>query len=726
MAIHTKLFQDHVNAVEFARPEEISQIDLLAQLGVSIETLKSLELPPAPTKENIVVNSEGDLTNLILRGAGPHERRERIQESLQALVKSASDSNANKARIHRMHYSFLPDISQLAEQDINRISLRSFIDSEIGRNAFKRWVKAALEQHPDNPKAYQEKLEQGMAQTLSNQFEAYLDGELPVVQGQAPELSEKEALLLAREYCRAWIAQSGKKSLATIHNPDVQLLQVMINGIRHNRWELPPIEGILTHEYWQQAINNDFKTSGNDQSDHNDLRDRCSLSKVLLAYARATKWANSETQRNINVHYLNSGSESQDEFSISDLTKPGENSIAVIDGTDGPVIAFKHRDSMGDYLAVSRPDSTHQVVCTSSMNGSPEKVMEALCESAAQLPPYLPGRRISEALEQIKLDWLSAPLNNSEALKNSLKAAQEKLKSVAMSVSAPGVGGDYDKLHRQEIAKLSCLLSASTSFYHDPLTFSPGRQIGTIATSSPPEAELSIHDNGDGTCDVAFLKVSNGSKDKDPMNGHQVVSQNKNIDNSNAYSEAVRLAKDSGIRSFGESYIGKPGLMVFAPDSSGKTVCVGNWLSESERSSLTQHSAYKMLFDPKHNLMSGVPGRTPEAMYELRESIIGALHGDTATSEELGDYIDEFEFSGDLIISDDYALGDSPACINLPNFLLEFAEEKEIKVMLAQNIALAGLPEPEAATRINTILAADWAEAAEKTRAILCQGNTLN
>lgn len=143
MAIYTKLFKDHVNAVEFVRPEEIPQIDLLAQLGVSIETLKSLELPPAPTKESIVVNSEDDLTNLILRGAGPHERRERIQESLQALVKSASDSNANKARIHRMHYSLLPDISQLAEQDINRISLRSFIDSDIGRNAFKRWVKAS-------------------------------------------------------------------------------------------------------------------------------------------------------------------------------------------------------------------------------------------------------------------------------------------------------------------------------------------------------------------------------------------------------------------------------------------------------------------------------------------------------------------------------------------------------------------------------------------------------
>lgn len=46
--------------------------------------------------------------------------------------------------------------------------------------------------------------------------------------------------------------------------------------------------------------------------------------------------------------------------------------------------------------------------------------------------------------------------------------------------------------------------------------------------------------------------------------------------------------------------------------------------------------------------------------------------------------------------------------------------------MLAQNIALAGLPEPEAATRINAILTADWAEAAEQARATMGNTNSLS
>lgn len=93
-------------------------------------------------------------------------------------------------------------------------------------------------------------------------FAEWLDQELPRAdRGDGVQLNEYATQLLFRDYYRRtqpeFIDGDAAKDKA-VEDGIVQVLGVLAYGVKHCRWELPAVEGILTADYWRPLVADQF------------------------------------------------------------------------------------------------------------------------------------------------------------------------------------------------------------------------------------------------------------------------------------------------------------------------------------------------------------------------------------------------------------------------------------------------------------------------------------
>ena len=93
-------------------------------------------------------------------------------------------------------------------------------------------------------------------------FAEWLDQELPRADtGDGVQLNEYSTQLLFRDYYRRTHGEFIDGDVAkdkAIENSIEQVLGVLAFGVKHCRWELPAVEGILTVDYWKPLVADQF------------------------------------------------------------------------------------------------------------------------------------------------------------------------------------------------------------------------------------------------------------------------------------------------------------------------------------------------------------------------------------------------------------------------------------------------------------------------------------
>lgn len=701
MTVNVKNLQDHVRRVMETHVSEIDQVTLLAQIGISQEIIRGLNLPVPPATAEIAIRTADDLENRLLQLDEPWETRYRLTRQLDRLLAHAIKHPGGIKRCHRLHSSLMDDVRRTALADTHQLSVVGFMDSKYGRDALKRWGKAAREAHPDDLDSFHAMVSKGLDEARIVQFETYIDSQFPPHSEAPPTLSEADAITLAREYCMLWMAQNGKDSLSTISDPETRILQVMINGMRENRWELPLVEGILTPDYWQGAINNGLKVDLPDRQ--YILREQCPLQTVLDAYQQQTLAGGLGANRgDVVVHYLDDHNGQQFEFCPTELIGGAGNHIAVMRGVTGPEIVYRLHPDVDNFLVVTAPNRTIGVMDAAPYVRDPEALKDAISRIAKNLPYKAKPDQLANEIVLLQEDLVNAGTTADTSGVNRLIELQGRIIEAAKCTRP-------NQPQALELAKLALVASGGDNFESKQLQFAVDPNLGNLIQENGPHAELILSQNSDGSLDVMIAKATaQGASSK-----ADILAARKGIFQAELTPTVSELMNTLGLGSIGKRTTGVPGMSVVAPTAAGKMVRVGHWLDAPERAELSQRSAVEILAHAQKTQGDRFRTGNPDQIIRIKEGLVGALHGSHTHPEELNDIYDELDFSGDLIMPAEAGDKGEHKAIHLNPYVFTCLNDQEIRAAVNLKVLQAGLSNKATKEIVNTVNTADWTESAE-------------
>lgn len=105
---------------------------------------------------------------------------------------------------------------------------------------------AACEHHAQYLATYGTYRDAAFDKWLHGNFSRWLEAEYPALQGgAAPVLSETDCIDLLDQYRELW----ELRDIARAEYPELAV-RILAEGERHEAWQLPVVEGLLTRDYW--------------------------------------------------------------------------------------------------------------------------------------------------------------------------------------------------------------------------------------------------------------------------------------------------------------------------------------------------------------------------------------------------------------------------------------------------------------------------------------------
>lgn len=371
------------------------------------------------------------------------------------------------------------------------------------------------------------------------------------------------------------------------------------------------------------------------------------------------------------------------------------------------VAAMTDSGPLPGHVIMVRPDSSPLVVDLSraGVNTSPEAIYGHLRHSLRYMNTATSHRELMEDMDHLGKSLREIPTDNEIAVTYGRQAMQIRLSQIAAKVGVPTAETKREdhKVQRRLMELAHCLGMEQT-----PLTLSMPSERGNFTPDSQPPVKLDIR------CDAQTQKYHYTLTDADGVERSRGSGQ-----------ETYRHAYQAGLQSAREFHStghNLPTLAVRQPEytdsASGYQVIgltgdmgemsgahkIGHWMSDTSRASLTRELTPEQIVGSPHwqrTTEKLYGGGRPEGDREAIESFFSkTLNPDTAAH-------------ADSLSADDLLLaGTDDSKVRLPDYVLRYSSDEDIRMMVEMQVQLSTLPANEKASILGHLKAnpnsEDW------------------
>ncbi len=754
MPVNQKDVQEHMELLRSLDPRELNhrQVSSLISKSIALMTEVALEHddPVVSFKGMSAQNLGKTLRAASDAGLTPRQARQALIRKLEAMSEQVhgtlygprNELPAYDQGIldsgHRTHQSLVNRMEAIAAQDIEPVRLTLWKDTKAGRASKANAVQVAMKQHGTKMnEAVRKELAKTEGRAFLDQYWNYLDSQFPRSQSDEERitLTNRETFLMARQLFDAMRAQNPDKDLEdlALHN---HLVAALADGQRSLRYDLPAEEGILTPDFWEEAIQNDFT--------HKELLPAETLAKIrvdlqdkLPAHEAILHYLKGFTQGQIKGHEVDPVVRYLDQFdatndnaaTLMSVGRGHENRICVVpDEEDNPIIVSCLDKRLPDHLMIAAPGKKGLIAYlpdtqSGDLQTRAQERLNGLRQIARSLEPNLNPDQVAQEIKDLHARWRRMlekdRISSPESLQYKLDELQKDIQETAKMVVAPGCLEDekHREAHQENRRALVRLafLADEHNFVYQPLSMRAGKFEGTRAKSDTPGVVISGTEYTSDGLTTYYLDPL----DKDGLppvecpapntRVYELVSPEKR-EQALAYA-ATSLSPQT--RDIGRRHDRlNTGFETFTATDKGELVPTGHWIGDAERHLLLNRSSMHMTYSPDalkatltHNLdpklaalvnskslgpavFDRSEARDAREMQKLKDAMVFLIHGESITPEETLWACEIAEYDGDYMLKIDMEDLVGAPKIKIHDFVFQECTIEDIRRHAIQKILL--------------------------------------
>lgn len=754
MPVNQKDFQEHIDLLRNLDPRELNHRQVSSLISKSITFMTDVALehdkPVVAFKGMNAGNLAATLKAASNAGPTPRQMRqalirklETMSEPVQATLHSprhelpAYDQGILDSA-HRTHQNLIERMEAVVTKDVDPIRITLWKDTQEGRASKANIVQASMQQHGTK---LNEEIRKEIAKKEGREFLdhywRYLDGQFPDNQpdGERPTLTNRETFAMARQLYDAMHAQNSGNDLRHLALPG-HLATVLADGQNNLRYNLPAVEGILTPEFWKEAIKNDFTHKELLPAEvltktQTDLQDKLPAHEAVLHYLKGF------TQGQIKGHevdpvvrYLDEINELNDNAAtLMSLGRGQENRICVVGDDDGnPIIATYLDKRLPDHLMITAPGKKGVIAYlpdtqNKDLLARAKERLNGIREIAQTLEPNLNPDQVAQKIEDLHKQWRrmleKERIISPESLQDKLNKLQKDTQETAKMVPSPGSleeerHREANQENRRALVRLA-FLADEDNFVYQPLSMSTGRFEGTRAIKDAPGVVISGADYSDDGLATYYL---------DPLGKDGLPPAECPAPNTRTYEHVSREKRQEALVHAANTLsphardIGRRndhlngGYETFTATAKGDLVPTGHWIGEAERNLFLNRSPMQMTYSQDalkatlaHNLDPRLASllnpkslgpevfdrssmRNAQEMQSLKDAMVFLIHGESISPEETQWACEIAEYDGDYLLKIDMEDLVGAPKIKIHDFVFQECTIEDIRRHAIQKILL--------------------------------------